>query len=171
MSIYFELQSTFKMKTIQTSQQQLLLGHIRLATLVFMALLIVSGLTAFPLRTEIEWMQAHAFMFNDTLQVWIYSVYLAIQQTPEVMLYGTDWLAFAHIVIALFFLPFYFKPIQYQLNLIIGMTACLLVFPLAFVCGPLRGIPLFHQFIDCAFGLGGFALLYYIYSLTKKIKA
>ncbi len=149
----------------------MLLGHIRLATAIFMALLILSGLTAFPLRSEINWLQAHAYLFNDALQFWIYTVYVAIQQTPDVMLYGTDWLAFAHIVIALFFLPFYFKPKQYQLNLVIGMTACLLVFPLAFLCGPIRGIPVFHRWIDCAFGIGGFALLYYIYSLTKKIKA
>ena len=36
-----------------------------------------------------------------------------------------------------------------------GVAACALVFPLAFVCGALRGIPFYWQLIDCSFGAIG----------------
>lgn len=158
------------MKTIHTINQNLLLQHIRLATAVFMFLLILSGITAFPLRQEMQWLSSHLYYFPLLLQTWILAIEQAVEQTPDVMLYGTDWLAFAHIIIALFSIPFYLQPKAYRLNLVVGLLACLLVFPLAFICGPVRGIPFFHQLIDCCFGIGGAALLYYIFSLTKKLK-
>lgn len=158
------------MKTTNVIHQKLLLQHIRIATAIFMFLLILSGVTAFPLRQEMQWLHAHLEFFPGLLQSWIQHIEQAVQQTPEVILYGTDWLAFAHIIIALFFVPFYLQPKAYRLNLIIGMVACLLVFPLAFICGPIRGIPFFHQLIDCCFGIGGAALLYYIFLLTKKLR-
>jgi hypothetical protein len=36
-----------------------------------------------------------------------------------------------------------------------GMIACVLVVPLALICGPLRGIPFFWRLIDCSFGVLG----------------
>jgi hypothetical protein len=35
----------------------------------------------------------------------------------------------------------------------VGVAASLLVIPLAFICGPLRGIPFWWRIIDCSFGL------------------
>ena len=35
------------------------------------------------------------------------------------------------------------------------MIACVLIVPLALICGPLRGIPPFWQLIDCSFGVFG----------------
>lgn len=139
---------------------------IRLHLAGFMALLLLSGITAFPLLTEIDFLFLHRNVFPSFLTGWIEQLYGNIHQTPAVMLYGTDWLAFAHIIISLFFIPVYINPVQYKANLLVGMTACLLVFPLAFICGPVRGIPFFHQLIDCSFGVFGFLYLYYI---LKKI--
>jgi len=142
------------------------LTKIRVAIIVFVALLILSGVTAFPLRTEMEYLIAHKNSFSDTLGQWIQTVYDAIKQTPDVILYGTDWLAFAHIIIALFFVPVYIDPVRYKANLLVAITACGAIFLLAFICGPIRGIPFFHQLIDCAFGFIGFFPLYFVY---KKI--
>ncbi len=36
-----------------------------------------------------------------------------------------------------------------------AMLACVLVWPLAFICGPLRGIPLGWRIVDCLFGVFG----------------
>jgi hypothetical protein len=44
-----------------------------------------------------------------------------------------------------------------------GMIACVMVFPLAFIAGPIRGIPFYWQLIDCSFGVFGFLLLYVCY--------
>ncbi len=41
-----------------------------------------------------------------------------------------------------------------------GLIACAAIVPLAFIAGAIRGIPLYHRLIDCAFGVGGAALLW-----------
>jgi hypothetical protein len=35
------------------------------------------------------------------------------------------------------------------------MIACLMVIPLALICGSLRGIPIWWRVIDCSFGVVG----------------
>ena len=35
-----------------------------------------------------------------------------------------------------------------------------MIFPLAFIAGPIRGITFYWQLIDCSFGVFGFALLH-----------
>ena len=139
---------------------------IRITILSFVVLLVLSGVTAFPLRTEMEFLMHHKNCFPDYLGQWIEEVYDAVLITPDLILYGTDWLAFAHIIISLFFIPVYIHPVKYKANVVVAMCACLAVFPLAFVCGPIRGIPFFHQLIDCCFGIGGIIMLYFLY---KKI--
>ncbi|MGZ3920198.1 MAG: hypothetical protein ACXVC7_07905 [Bacteroidia bacterium] len=143
---------------------------LRRILICFIVLLIVSGLTAFPVRTEIEFLITHLNSFPVFFQAWILQLKASIDVTPEVVLYGTDWLAFAHIIIALFFIPVFIDPVKHKANLIIGMIACVAVFPLAFICGPIRSIPFFHRLIDCAFGIGGFIMLYWIYRLTNRIE-
>lgn len=143
---------------------------VRIMLVVFMSLLILSGITAFPLRTEMDLLMAHKNMFPNTLAIWIETIYNAVNQTPDVVLYGTDWLAFAHIIIALFFIPVYIDPIRYKANLIVAMAACGAVFILAFVCGPIRGIPFFHQLIDCAFGFIGFFPLWFVYKKVDQLE-
>ncbi len=143
---------------------------IRLHLSLFILLLLLSGITAFPIQTEIAFLQDHKHIFPPLLSAWITQLYTNILSTPSVMLYGTDWLAFAHIVIALFFIPVYLDPVKHKINLRIGMLACLLIFPLAFVCGPIRNIPFFHQLIDCSFGVFGFIYLYFVFSKINQIQ-
>jgi hypothetical protein len=130
----------------------------------------LSGITAFPIQTEIDYLykniNSFPVMFND----WIASLYNNLHSTPSVMFYGTDWLAFAHIIIGLFFVPVYIDPVKYKANLYVGMTACFLVFPLAFICGPIRDIPFFHQLIDCSFGVIGIFYLYFILQKVNKLQ-
>lgn len=143
---------------------------IRTALIVFVALLILSGVSAFPLRTEMDFLIRHRAWFPDDLQNWILKIYTAVNRTPDLILYGTDWLAFAHIVIALFFIPVYTDPVRYKANLVVAMIACGAVFLLAFICGPIRGIPFFHQLIDCSFGLLGFIPLFFVYKKIKQLE-
>ncbi len=147
------------------------LVKIRFILLAFILGLILSGITAFPLRSEMEFLNSHKELFPPILEQWISQVNAAIASTPDLVLYGTDWLAFAHVVIALFFIPVYLDPVKYKANILIGMVACLLVFPLAFICGPVRGIPFFHQLIDCCFGLFGGLLLYILYFKITRLQS
>lgn len=135
---------------------------IRIHLTLFMLILMLSGITAFPVQTEIGFMYAHLNDFPVEFHDWINRLYHNIHSTPDVMFYGTDWLAFAHIIIALFFVPVLLDPKKYKANLYVGMAACLLIFPLAFICGPIRQIPFFHQLIDCSFGAIGITYLYFI---------
>jgi len=143
--------------------------QIRVVLVAFIALLVLSGVTAFPLRTEIDFLFLHKEVFPSFMTAWIEKIYLAISQTPDLVLYDTDWLAFAHMIIALFFIPVYIDPVKYKVNLIIGMVACGAILPLTFICGPIRNIPFFHQLIDCSFGLIGVLFLFFIYTRIQKL--
>lgn len=143
---------------------------IRKLVLLFMAVLFASGLTAFPLRAEMAYLVRWNNVLPDYMAEWLSKVNDAVQTSPDLLLYGTDWLAFAHLVIALFFIPVYLDPLRYQANISVGISACLLVFPLAFCCGHLRSIPFFHQLIDCSFGLFGAAFLFYIKQKIKRLE-
>lgn len=135
----------------------------------FTALLFLSGITAFPVVTEIDFLFRNKTSFPDFLTEWIELLYAIIHNTPDIMFYGTDWLAFAHMVIGLFFIPVYMNPVKHKANIIVAMVACLLVFPLAFICGSVRGIPFFHQLIDCSFGLIGMIYLSYILHKINRL--
>lgn len=143
---------------------------IRQVVLVFIVLLVLSGVTAFPLVTEVNWMVTHIEWFPTFFHAWIYKVHDIINTTPSIVFYGTDWLAFAHIIIALFFVGVYQDPIRNKFSISIGIIACLAVFPLAFICGPIRGIPFYHQIIDCCFGLFGLIPLFYIKNKIKRLE-
>lgn len=137
----------------------------------FILLLIISGLTAFPLHAETTFMKQHLDWFPPVFHHWILTIDAAVQHASPLMHYGTDWLAFAHIVIALFFIPVYRDPVRYSTNIRMGQMACVLVIPLALICGPIRSIPLFHQLIDCSFGVLGCMMLQWIYIRIKRLAA
>jgi hypothetical protein len=75
--------------------------------------------------------------------------------------YGTDWLAYGHLVIALFFIGPLIDPLTSRTTLYAGVAACLGVIPLALICGPIRGIPFYWQLVDCSFGVIGILPLLY----------
>lgn len=84
--------------------------------------------------------------------------------------YGTDWLAFAHIVIAIAFYGPYQNPVKNVWVIEFGMISCLLVLPLAFICGAIRSIPFYWQLIDCSFGLIGILPLWHVHKQIKKLE-
>lgn len=150
-----------KMKT-----EERLRKNIRTWLVLFIVFLILSGITAFPLETELELLATHA---PDFLKQWLAHVHEAIRTTNEhypFMAYGTDWLAFAHLVIAVAFIGPLKDPVRNIWVVQFGMIACLMILPLAGICGPVRGIPFYWQLIDCAFGIIGFIPLHICY---KKI--
>ena len=144
--------------------------QIRAIVIVFITLLALSGITAFPIRGELAFLEIHKGVFPLPFQNWIDFLFQSVQQTPDAILYGTDWLAFAHLIISIFFIGVYIDPVKNKFNVIVGIIACIAVFPLAFIMGPVRGIPFFHQLIDCSFGLLGLIPLTIIYLKIKKIE-
>lgn len=156
-----------------SSETELITGKIRKWLVLFMVGLVLSGVTAFPLETELKWL-VETQILPITLQLWTEKVYWAIAYTNEnypFLAYGTDWLAFAHIVIALAFIGPYMDPVRNKWVIQFGRIACLMIFPLAFICGPIRGIPLYWQIIDCSFGLIGLIPLTIIYRHINRLEA
>ncbi|HKP03201.1 MAG TPA: hypothetical protein VJU77_07510 [Chthoniobacterales bacterium] len=146
---------------------------------VFVGGLILSGLTAFPLLQELSllcrWLgiiDPTAYESLSGIRAWIAFVFVGLEKTyaayPFVG-YGTDWLAFGHFIIALFFIGPFRDPVRNAWVLRVGIVACILVIPLALICGAIRGIPFGWQLLDCSFGLLGVVPLWYCLNLTKKI--
>jgi hypothetical protein len=147
--------------------------HLRACRLwigVVMTGLILSGVTAFPLETELRFFLGllqsaplRPFAEGIHLLQWIARVYEALSQTNRsypFLAYGTDWLAFAHLVLAVVFVGPYRDPVRNKWVVTFGLIACAGVFPLALVAGAMRGLPLGWRLVDCSFGLfGGIPLL------------
>jgi hypothetical protein len=131
---------------------------IRSLIIFFMIALILSGVTAFPVETELKWLLQHPAIIPAFAEKWLQDVYNALLETNTkypMIAYGFDWLAFAHIVIAMAFIGPYRDPIKNKWIIDWAMLACVAVFPLAFIAGPIRQIPMYHILIDCSFGVLG----------------
>jgi hypothetical protein len=143
----------------------------RIAVGLFIFGLIASGITALPLPSELS-ILAKCIHGPAPLQEWIAYVDRGLHETYArfpFFGYATDWLAFGHFVIALFFILPFADPIRYRAVLKIGLIACAGVILVALICGPFRGIPLFWTLIDCSFGIIGAVPLLYCLKLLKRL--
>jgi hypothetical protein len=146
---------------------------------LFIAGLILSGLTAFPILGELSllcrWLgisDPAAYETLSGLRRWLALVFFGLEKTyaafPFVG-YGTDWLAFGHLIIALFFIGPFRDPVRNTWVLRCGLVACAAVIPLALICGHIRQIPFECRLLDCSFGILGAIPLFYCLHLTKKL--
>ena len=148
---------------------------------IFIVGLVLSGITAFPLLDELRWLCATLGLSSDARAVdatglshWLLLVREALTVVDArypFLAYGTDWLAFGHLVIALFFIAPWREPGRHLAVLNAGIAACLLVIPLALVCGPIRGIPFYWRLIDCSFGVIGVIPLLIARHFIKRLSA
>jgi len=137
--------------------------RIRWLLAFFIVALVLSGLTAFPLVWEARLLNqlataAQVGRWWPAMADWIARIALGLQDTNArypFILYGTDWLAFAHLVIALAFWGPLRDPVKNIWVIEFGMLACVLILPLALIFGPVRGIPPFWIALDCSFGVFG----------------
>ncbi len=144
---------------------------IRRLLLVFMSALFLSGLTAIPIQLELSFL-LKIFSAPTQVHVWlekILSAYQNVNNDTPFLLYAYDWLAFAHFILAVLFIGPYRDPVKNIWVIEFGFIACILIFPLAFIAGPFRGIPIGWRLIDCSFGAFGFLPLWICYSKTKKL--
>lgn len=155
------------------------LQQIRWLLGIFIVGLAVSGLTAFPLVHELDLLasllgvgQATSAEGHAGLVGWVLRVREGLHATSAAypfLAYGTDWLAFGHLVIALFFIGPWLDPVRNRWCLQAGLIACAGVLPLALICGPIRHIPFYWRLIDCSFGLFGCVPLWLALRLTDAL--
>jgi hypothetical protein len=161
-------------------RERQLLGRIRALVALFMVGLVVSGLTAIPLETELDWLtkwlRIEAGQETQTqsgMAIWLLRVKTALHEInaryPFVG-YGGDWLAFAHFMIALAFVGAFRDPVRNIWLFQFGLLACALVVPYALIFGAIRGIPLWWRLIDCSFGVLGAVPLWLCLHYTRELK-
>ncbi|MGQ9650641.1 MAG: hypothetical protein ACUVXJ_11065 [Phycisphaerae bacterium] len=142
------------------------LRAIRIWLVVFVIGLIASGLTAFPIETELGCLVGllkHLGVHQSSpLMTWLVPMRDALADVNDrypFLAYGTDWLAFAHLVIAVAFIGPIRDPVRNRSVVDYGLIACAAVVPLALIAGHIRGIPWWRRLVDGAFGVFGAAVL------------
>jgi hypothetical protein len=153
--------------------------QIKTWTLIFMVGIILSGVTAFPIETEINFFDTYflnsLWLLNYLPSIYHFLVFVSkgVHETSKnypFIFYGTDWLAFAHIIIGSAFIGVLRNPVRNIWVVEWAMLACLMVFSLAFICGPIRGIPFIWRLIDCSFGLFGMIPLLLLRNKILKLE-
>jgi len=147
---------------------------------LFIIGLVISGVTAFPLLWELRLLSEMLGVGTATspdghtgLSFWILTIRHGLEDMYGAypwIAYGTDWLAFGHLVIAMFFIGPLVHPLTSRPVLYTGIAACIGVIPLALICGPIRGIPFYWRLIDCSFGVLGIIPLIYCLRLLPRIE-
>lgn len=141
-----------------------LLTKTRRLILFFVVVLVLSGVTAFPVYSELKWLlEQNIFNNNSVIGAWLQKVFAGVKSAQEnypFLFYGFDWLAFAHLVIAILFIGPYKDPVKNKWIIEWGMITCIAILPLAFIAGNIRGIPVAHILIDCSFGVIGIIPLF-----------
>jgi hypothetical protein len=142
--------------------------------------LVISGVTAIPLQRELDlmaqWLGAENLspeQATSEFTRWILIIRDALRDTYQkypFMGYGTDWLAFGHLMIALVFVGALRHPLRNAWVFMFGMIACVLVLPWALLFGELRGIPVYWRMIDCSFGVLGFIPNWLCHKWTRELE-
>ena len=161
------------------NRADVLFKRIRLLIWFFIFALVFSGLTAIPLEWELD-LLAKVFGASNIspeqatsgFVKWILKIREALQETNTrfpFLAYGTDWLAFGHIAIAIVFVGALRNPVRNVWLFEFGLIACALVVPWAFIFGGVRGIPVYWRLIDCSFGIFGIIPLWFCKRWTTEL--
>lgn len=129
----------------------------KVCLIIFSFLMFLSGITAFPLEQEIDYLLT-TVQDRTTMQNWLTWVAEGIHNANSnypFLSYGTDWLGFAHLLFTILFLGVVSDPIKNVWVINFGIIACILIIPTALIAGYFRHIPFFWQLIDISFGVIG----------------
>ena len=151
----------------------ILVTQIRRWIIFFIIALALSGITAFPVETELRWILSYPNIIPSFMEGFLQNAYAGIENTNRqypFIAYGSDWLAFAHLVIAMAFIGPYRDPVRNKWVIEFGILACIAVIPFALITGQFRGIPLNWRLIDCSFGIVGLATLLVVYQKVITIE-
>ena len=141
----------------------------------FMISLFISGITAIPVESELEFLVSK-FPFEGSIKGWFQQILIGVKNTGEkypFLFYGYDWLAFAHIVLAILFIGPIKDPVRNKWVIEFGIITCMLIIPFAMIAGSLRGMPFWWRLVDCSFGIIGliplFISIHHIRILEKEL--
>ena len=161
------------------TNQSALQKRIRLLIILFICALAASGLTAIPLGWELKLLMpfiekgSQLGIVFPSLSEWMKRINDGVQngygQYPF-LAYGTDWLAFGHVAIAIAFMGPLRDPIKNIWVIEFGIIACIIVIPWTLIFGAIRGIPFFWQLVDMSFGIFGVIPLWMARADTLRLQ-
>ncbi len=134
------------------------LRYIRRWLTFFIVALVLSGLTAVPLVSLTAGFAEITASLGGSLHAWAVQAASAVALVDAhwpILFYGTDWLAFAHVVIGFAFIGPWRDPVRNRWVVQWGLWSCALVVIVAFAWAPVRGIPFFWRCVDASFGVFG----------------
>jgi hypothetical protein len=146
---------------------------IRIWIILIMAALFISGFTAVPLVWLTGEFSRIASSWGGPWDEWAAhaeSGVAHVDATYPFLFYGTDWLAFAHIVIALAFIGPFRDPVRNRWVIEWALICCALVVVVSFAWAPVRGIPFFWRCVDASFGVFGALPLWMILRRIDRIE-
>lgn len=147
---------------------------IRVWLTFFMASLVLSGITAVPLAMLTAWLVELTEPAGGAWHQWASHAAAAVAHVDAaypILFYGTDWLAFAHVAIALAFIGPWRDPVRNRWVVEWGLWCCALVIVLAFAWAPVRGIPFFWRCVDASFGAIGAVPLWLALRRIRRMAA
>jgi hypothetical protein len=139
--------------------------------------LLVSGITIWPAIPELQAIEK--VVWGDTEPTGVLHTFVRhaiegledVQSNYPFMLYAHDWLAYAHIVLAILFAGAIPNPVRNVWIVQCGLIMCILIPVLAGICIPIRGLPWQWFLIDCAFAPAAGVPLWIALRDIKQIKA
>ncbi len=153
---------------------------VRAALAVFIAGLVFSGLTAFFLPWEVTGLLDIFFRRSPETIPFLaaeYEMLVSVERALEYLesdcpqfFLGTDYLGFAHLILAVLFIGPLLDPVRNIWVIRFGIISSILVIPSAFLFGAVRGAPFVHYLIDSSFGAGALILLYIAHRETKRMQ-
>jgi hypothetical protein len=155
------------------SDETRLRRKIKIAIIVTIAGLLLNGISAVPLRTELNILLSKPGAFPQFLHDWWVYVNKGVNETTTnypFMRYGFDWLAFAHLLIAIAFIGALKDPIKNEWIVRWGMIASALSVVMALCWERLRDIPLWWSFIDASIAIIAFIILWLCNKWIKELK-
>lgn len=127
--------------------------------------LLLAGISVWPAVTEIELVisllwgeqkptsELHVFLLNAKQGL------IETESKYPFILYGLDWLAFAHIVLAILFAGAIRDPVRNKWIVQCGLIMCVGVFVLAAIFVPIRNMPNIWFLFDVFFAIAAIPLI------------
>ncbi|HEY2725629.1 MAG TPA: hypothetical protein VGI61_00530 [Parafilimonas sp.] len=155
------------------SNETRLRRKIKIAIIITIAGLLLNGISAVPLISELNILLSKPDALPKFLHNWWMYVNKGVNETTRYypfMRYGFDWLAFAHLLIAIAFIGPLKDPIKNEWIVQWGMIASALSVVMAFGWERLRGIPLWWSCIDASIAIIAFIILWLCNKWIKDLK-
>ncbi len=146
---------------------------IKTSIIIIIIGLLLNGISAIPLRAELNFLLSNQSILPDFLHNWFMYVNKGVTETSNhyrFMRYGFDWLAFAHLLIAIAFLGPLRDPVKNEWIITWGLIISALSVLIALGWERVREIPLWWSCIDAAIGLVSFIILWLCSRWIKELK-